>query len=37
MAQSHQLKLFSFLEIKVKAPKMDDLYLNVCPGLELFN
>lgn len=32
MIQSHQIKLFSLLETRVKAPKMGDLYLNVCPG-----
>lgn len=25
-------KLFCLLETKVKAPKLGDLYLNICPG-----
>ncbi|XP_021840005.2 uncharacterized protein [Spinacia oleracea] len=29
---SHQAKLFSLLETRVKTPKLGDLYLNVCPG-----
>lgn len=29
---SYQVKLFSFLEIKVNASKMEALYLTVCPS-----
>ncbi|XP_057248909.1 uncharacterized protein LOC130590477 [Beta vulgaris subsp. vulgaris] len=29
---SHNIKLFSFLETKIKAPALGDFYLNVCPG-----
>lgn len=29
---SHNVKLFSLLETRVKAPRMGDLYLNVCPN-----
>ncbi|XP_056695032.1 uncharacterized protein [Spinacia oleracea] len=29
---THQIKLFSFLETKVKAPKLGALYLTVCPN-----
>ncbi|XP_021845359.2 uncharacterized protein [Spinacia oleracea] len=28
---SHHIKLFSLLETRVKAPRMGDMYLNVCP------
>lgn len=29
---SHNIRLFSLLETKVKAPNLGDFYLNVCPG-----
>lgn len=29
---SHNLKLFGLLEIKIKAPTLGDFYLNVCLG-----
>ena len=32
LIQSHNIKLFSLLETRVKAPRMGDLYLTVCPN-----
>ncbi|XP_021844809.2 uncharacterized protein [Spinacia oleracea] len=32
MLNLHHIKLFSLLETKIKAPKLGDLYLNLCPG-----
>lgn len=32
MIHSHHIKLLCLLETKVKAPKMGDLYLNICPN-----
>ncbi|XP_021844981.2 uncharacterized protein [Spinacia oleracea] len=29
---SHHIKMFSLLETRVKAPRMGDMYLNVCPS-----
>lgn len=29
---SHNIKLFSLLETKIKASSLGDFYLNVCPG-----